>query len=164
MADADISSFIEITGASTPVARSILEMTNGDVSQAVQLFFENPDLEQSINSASAAPPARSSGTQRGVREDDDGVIHIDSDDDDDVQMSGRDAHLETDEEMARRLQEDSYAGAPGGVEDVRSPIQRTTETLIAPGPGGGVDFDTGPMGYFPPPRPTRRGKRPSLAL
>src|SRR5690606_28867227 len=81
MAAADISSFVDITGTSAPVARGFLEMTNGDMQQAIQLFFENPDLQYSIRSGTR-PEARSSRQQRGVREDDQGVIHIDSDDDD----------------------------------------------------------------------------------
>ena len=145
MADADISSFVDITGTSASVARGFLEMTNGDMQQAIQLFFENPDLQHSISSATR-PEATSSRQQRGVREDDQGVIHIDSDDDSDsgdVQEVARNAQEEEDAAMAKRLQEDMYSGDPGGAEGVRSPIRGTTETLVAPSSawGGGLGDD-----------------------
>lgn len=153
MADADISSFVDITGSSAPVARGFLEMTNGDISQAIQLFFENPDLQYSINPS--APPAAgaqsadatTSASRPGVREDDDGVIHIDSDDDDMlddesdvVQTVAKNAQEEEDAAMAKRLQEEMYSGDAGGIEGVRSPIRSTTETLVAPNPGWGGNY------------------------
>lgn len=147
MADAEISSFVDITGASAPVARGFLEMTNGDIQQAIQLFFENPDLQYSISSATrpeAEAEATSSRQRGGVREDDQGVIHIDSDDDDSdsggVQGVVRNAQEEEDAAMAKRLQEDMYSGDPGGVEGVRSPIRGTTETLVAPNSAWGGGF------------------------
>ena len=149
MTDADISSFVDITGTSAPVARGFLELANEDVQQAIQLFFENPELQHSLNSG--APPAGPSAgaapsrRQRGVREDDQGVIHIDSDDDDgddddgeDVEMIAREAQMEDDAAMARRLfQNDADSAGPGAAEDVRSPIQGTTDTLVGGGGGGG---------------------------
>ncbi|SPN96686.1 related to UBX5 - UBX (ubiquitin regulatory X) domain-containing protein [Cephalotrichum gorgonifer] len=156
MADADISSFVDITGTSASVARGFLEMTNGDVQQAIQLFFENPDLQHSINSSTAPPPRTSAATtgttarRRGVREDEHGVIHIDSDDDDvdididddsdDVQMVASRAQEEEDAAMAKRLQEEMYSGDPAGAEGVRSPIRSTTETLVAPSAGWGASY------------------------
>ena len=154
MADADISSFVDITGTSAPVARGFLELTNGDISQAIQLFFENPDLQHSLNSASP-PSGPSTGTrrpQRGVREDEQGVIHIDSDDDDadidDAQPPPR-YQTDDDEALARDLQGREYSGAQGsggGAEGVRSPIRGTTETLVGPFEPGATDHyvPTGP--------------------
>ncbi|PKS06329.1 hypothetical protein jhhlp_007077 [Lomentospora prolificans] len=149
MADADISSFVDITGSSANVARSILEMTNGDLEQAIQLFFENPDLQHSINSAAtqASSSVPTSRQPQSVREDEHGVIHIDSDDDqvdvDDVQAVARNAQEEEDEAMAKRLQEELFSDTTGVNEGVRSPIRSTTETLVAPwGSGfGGDDED-----------------------
>lgn len=153
MADADISSFVDITGSSTPVARGFLEMTNGDISQAIQLFFENPDLQYNINPpAQPAAGALAADTptrapRSGVREDDDGIIHIDSDDDDllddesdVVQTVAKNAQEEEDAAMAKRLQEEMYSGDAGGVADVRSPIRSTMETLVAPNPAWGGGF------------------------
>lgn len=104
------------------------------------------------------------------REDAAGVIHIDSDDDiemtedDDIgQFDDSDdettraatiaqkAQEEEDAAMAKRLQEEMYgggggggggsgAGGPMGEDDVRAPMARTTETLVAPG-GFGDDDD-----------------------
>ncbi|EFY86464.1 UBX domain protein (Ubx5), putative [Metarhizium acridum CQMa 102] len=103
------------------------------------------------------------------REDASGIIHIsddddDNDDDDDVMMvddagSGDDgeraaaqhaaamAQEEEDAAMAKRLQEELYQGnsaGPGAHDDVRAPIARTTETLVAPDPAwdGAVDDET----------------------
>ncbi|KEZ46442.1 putative UBX domain protein (Ubx5) [Scedosporium apiospermum] len=148
MADATISSFVDITGSSANVARGFLEMTNNDLEQAIQLFFENPDLQHSINSASATTQTTTrnapSGTHRQtVREDEHGVIHIDSDDDEDedvdsVQAVARNAQEEEDAAMAQRLQEELFS-APD--DEIRSPIRSTTETLVAPHPAWGSGFD-----------------------
>lgn len=155
MADADISNFVDITGTSAPVARGFLELANGDVSQAIQLFFENPDLQHGLNTASppAGPPAGTTARrpQRGVREDDQGVIHIDSDDDDveigDTQAPPR--YTGGDEAYARELQGREYQGAPGSggdPEEVRSPIRATTDTLVGP-------YEAGPTDHYVPTEP-----------
>ncbi|KPM40863.1 hypothetical protein AK830_g5701 [Neonectria ditissima] len=93
-----------------------------------------------------------------------GVIHIDSDDDEDMQFD-HDSDMDVDNDravaaqaaafaqeeedmaMAKRLQEELYqennggsgsaAGAGLDPDDVRAPIARTTETLVAPGPNWG---------------------------
>lgn len=160
MADADISNFVGITGASAPVAKGFLELTNGDFEQAVQLFFDNPDLQHSIGS-SATPPARppagrDTSHQRGASEGD--PIYVDNDDDfsddGDVQMAARDAQAAEDEAEARRLQEQEYSGGQGPDEGVRSPIRGTTETLVGPDIWGPGDPEIG----SPPPimgAPTR---------
>lgn len=122
-------------------------MTNNDLEQAIQLFFENPDLQHSINSASATTQTATrnapSGTHRqAVREDEHGVIHIDSDDEDEdvdsVQAVARNAQEEEDAAMAQRLQEELFS-APN--DEIRSPIRSTTETLVAPHPAWGSGFD-----------------------
>ncbi|KAM0270871.1 hypothetical protein ACHAQH_009282 [Verticillium albo-atrum] len=168
--DDEISSFAAITNADPEVARGFLEMSGGNLEAAIQLFFENPDIQRSFGAAGASsvPPAvpsssRPSGTGRQ-----DQPIQIDSEDDDDfhdTNMLGddddfneiggdssghehavavaRSAQEEEDAAMAKRLQEELYgsgAGASGGgptLDDVRSPIRATTETLIAPSFGGG---------------------------
>ncbi|KAF3353734.1 60S ribosomal protein L18-B [Verticillium dahliae VDG1] len=101
--DDDISSFAAITNADPEVARGFLEMSGGNLEAAIQLFFENPDIQRSFGE-------------------------------------------EEDAAMAKRLQEELYgsgsgAGASGGgaaLDDVRSPIRATTETLVAPSFGGGM--------------------------
>lgn len=109
--DEDVAQFLSVTGLdSEHVARGYLEISGNDPMQAIQLFFENPDLASSFTAqpepTTAAPtPAAAAATSmssrsasvgrgwsaRGVtagREDARGVIHIDSDgdDDDDVDM------------------------------------------------------------------------------
>ncbi|KAG6007311.1 hypothetical protein E4U21_006122 [Claviceps maximensis] len=107
------------------------------------------------------------------REDASGVIHISDDDDDDdynnnndalmaddtdvdsddedqraaVQHAAAMAQEEEDAAMAKRLQEELYSGGAGGSagqDNVRAPIARTTETLVAPDPNwnGSADETT----------------------
>lgn len=172
MADDPVAQFMSITGANDAVAAGCLSMTEGDVMAAVNLFFENPDIARSFPAQpSSAAPASSStaATSRAQgasssrnlgRQDDQGVIHIDDDDDDDddpIRIDDDDdvdvvdhSHLERiaqesdDAAMARRLQEEMYGGGsgPSGADDVRAPIARTTETLVAPsGYGAPMDDD-----------------------
>lgn len=152
-----------ITGATVQVARHFLNMTDGDVQQAIQLFFDSPDLSSGIGQDSlAAPTMQSSQTQRRRvsigRTDSAGVVHIDSDEDgmamdgdDDLdhgfadarsispprgETSGHGVGYEADEALARRMQEEFYAGEDmAGYYDaqgVRAPMARTTETLVGP--------------------------------
>lgn len=169
MEDAQISSFVDITGAIPDVARTFLEMAEGDLQQAIQLYFENPELQAGIATSSTAPPAIPAQTRpsaaparRVGREDAQGVIHLDSDDDGDVDVGypeddeddfhdfddeavtaagvARAVQEDEDAAMAQRLQEQMYAeGAT--VDGVRSPIARTTETLVAPSPSWGPADD-----------------------
>lgn len=96
-----MSQFMAITDQSADVARGCLEMTEGDVMAAVNMFFENPEIANSFNNPSAAAAAATSSTAASAagassrpqassrssrpigREDEAGVIHIDDDDDDD---------------------------------------------------------------------------------
>ncbi|EFQ33857.1 UBX domain-containing protein [Colletotrichum graminicola] len=174
--DEDISNFVAITAASPEAARGFLEMANNNLEQAIQLFFESPDIQNSFNTVpaatpSTAPPVPASTRPNVGRRDDRGVIHIDSDDDGDTAMTvddmddnfgqddsdvaaiARNAQEEEDAAMAKRLQEELYGGGSGGggggggvlggQDDVRSPIARTTETLVGGYEGDdGVDMDT----------------------
>ncbi|KAB5522812.1 hypothetical protein GE09DRAFT_493473 [Coniochaeta sp. 2T2.1] len=180
--DGDIAGFVGITGAREEAARTILEMCGGDLEQAIQLWYNDEDLQRNLNNPSppqagaGAGPGASSGSSssrapppvphstrppRGPvgHEDDNGVIHIDSDDTDDDNNMDVDsddgyeaaavasrAQEEEDAAMAQRLQEELYGGGgagpgPAGAQDddgVRAPIARVTETLVAPGGGGGM--------------------------
>ncbi|KAK0624819.1 hypothetical protein B0T17DRAFT_616985 [Bombardia bombarda] len=180
----DVENFISITGAPATAARRMLELTNDDVSQAIQLWFADEDLQRALSNpdpstatagassaaAGASASSRSRQTsrpraaQRAGREDTEGVIVIDSDSDDDVQMTeddsfgqfdddeddvvqavnvARTAQEEEDAAMAKRLQEELYAGGDSGggaavnEDGVRAPMARTTETLIGPAGFGG---------------------------
>lgn len=162
-----IQHFIDITGASVDVARGFIQITGGDYQRAIELFFESPDLvgagvsnnpPTTSTSGPPAPPRVNIG-----REDASGVIHIPSDDEDedDADMQFNDDAFDADEDervaaaqaaafaqeeedaaMAKRLQEELYqeSGPAGGdVGDVRAPIARTTETLVAPNPSWGEE-------------------------
>ncbi|EGS18966.1 uncharacterized protein CTHT_0055830 [Thermochaetoides thermophila DSM 1495] len=133
------------------VAEKMLDMC-GDLEQAVQLWFADEDLQRTVSADTGSSIAAVSGTtsqhgrlnrSRIGREDEHGVIHIDSDDDapmtevdsgDDTAEAAniaRKAQEEEDAAMAKRLQEELYSAQV--VEDnVRAPIARRTETLIGP--------------------------------
>lgn len=163
--DEEVTQFMAITGVDNErVARGYLEISNNDQMQAIQLFFESPELAANFTAntnttsaqSSSAPAQSSGGGRRGYtgREDARGVITIDSDDDD-VDMLGagndndgdehvaavaRAAQEEDDAAMARRLQEEMY-GQAGSTEEVRAPLSRTTETLVGPDPSWSLEDD-----------------------
>ncbi|KAH8167239.1 hypothetical protein CIB48_g998 [Xylaria polymorpha] len=127
--DDDVDSFMAVTG-----------VTSRDVARGY-LHISGPPSQQRDTSSRA----RSSGFTG--REDSHGVVHIDSDDDDDFRMLdddgdggdvasiARNAQEEEDAAMARRLQEELYGSGPGSgaVDDgVRAPIAQTIETLAGP--------------------------------
>lgn len=110
------------------------------------------------SSMGAAAPARPQGSSRPIgREDSSGVIHIDSDDDDDDDFEIPDeedddadhnpaelhriAQESDDAAMAQRLQQEMYGEGAMASDGVRAPIQRTTETLVAPSGYGGDQDD-----------------------
>ncbi|XWX02325.1 hypothetical protein V2A60_010362 [Cordyceps javanica] len=132
-----------------------------------------------------APAATTSSTRtRGgaAREDSSGVIHIPSDDDemdygyadsgaeethndDDVdghqaaQLAANYAQEDEDAAMARRLQEELYQQGGGGADaEVRAPIARTTETLVAPESAWGPDDDAALLESLRRRRPAARGR------
>ncbi|KXX75695.1 UBX domain-containing protein 5 [Madurella mycetomatis] len=170
MADADAAeSFMGITGANRTAAERMLELCGSDLAQAVQLWYTDEDLQRSLTnagsstaavgtSASARRSSRPNRPQVG-REDAQGVIHIDSDDDvpmtedesvgqfddpDDASEAvnvARAAQEEEDAAMAKRLQEELYSGQPADEGGVRAPMARTTETLVEPAYGSADDGD-----------------------
>lgn len=179
----DIEAFTGITGASAAEAQHMIEMC-GELENAVQLWFSDEELQRTVRNAATASAAAtvtataaaaggggSNRQNRNIgREDAQGVIHIDSDDDDDVPMTDNDdvgdfddsddeaanavsvaraAQEEEDARVARQLQEELYgsgdAGGSGGAgfddDGVRAPMARTTETLIGPGGYATADDD-----------------------
>jgi hypothetical protein len=139
--DDEIAGFVGITGAPEEAARYVLDMCSGDLGQAIQLWYNDEELQRNLlnpsaataaatSSSSSAPPPIPHSTRPGAstgHEDPSGAIVIDSDDDDDVQMLERDnddftqaatvartAQEEEDAAMAKRLQEELYGGAGGG--------------------------------------------------
>ncbi|KAF2683517.1 hypothetical protein K458DRAFT_305093 [Lentithecium fluviatile CBS 122367] len=136
--DENISNFVAITSCEPDKAASYLRLTDNNLEQAIQLFFDSPNLDFGGSSLPPAPAANASSAQN--------PIPIDSDED----MSDFDAglqsntpprlqaNIEDDEAMARRLQEEMYgapgAGGAGGLaeDEVRAPMERRTETLVGP--------------------------------
>lgn len=136
----NILNFVSITSCDPDKAAQYLRLTDNNLEQAIQLFFDSPNLDLGGAASSQAPASAAAPAQN--------PINIDSDD----EMSDFDpaahtstppprpqADVEDDEAMARRLQEEMYGGgAPGGgQEEVRAPMQRTTETLVGPGSNWG---------------------------
>lgn len=142
--DDNIANFTSITGADPQRATQYLQLTDGNLEQAIQLYFDSPNLD--VGGSTAQPATSASGQAHAP-------IRIDSDDEDldedeaiateSRQGSGPPGHnVEDDEAMARRLQEEMYGdGASDPSGGVRAPMARTTETLV--GPGTGYDDEDG---------------------
>ncbi|RDW73942.1 hypothetical protein BP5796_07384 [Coleophoma crateriformis] len=160
MAEEDIGMFTAITSADEAVARHFLGMTDGNVEQAVQLFFDSPDLGANIpppiptssrpTQHHTAPTAGHAAQNPVTIDDSDEDVDMDFVDDEEAQAAhaaavGRAADAEDDEAMARRMQEELYAGgdASGGydADGVRAPMAQTRETLI----GGADSYGPGDM-------------------
>ncbi|KAL1968501.1 hypothetical protein VTN77DRAFT_1711 [Rasamsonia byssochlamydoides] len=135
-----VAQFTEITGSTPELAAQYLELADFNIEQAMQLYFENGGAN--LAEQPSHPPPASSRPQRASRttgyEDEAGVVHLDSDDDDVIVDETRSSApprnppgstYEDDAAMARRLQEELYAGADSS-DGVRAPIARTTETLV----------------------------------
>lgn len=141
--DEQISTFVAFTSATPEQAHHYLQLTEFNVEQAVELFFTSPDLATSA-SLPAAQPAPASNRDAPITIDDDEEMFGAEDDGVEVTGSRPSVHsasgIESDEAMARRLQEEMYGGGGsrstgGGVVDedgVRAPMARTTETLVGP--------------------------------
>ncbi|KAG4435890.1 hypothetical protein IFR05_008621 [Cadophora sp. M221] len=152
----NIDHFMAFTGATAEIASRYLGLTENDAQQAIQLYFDSPDLATGVDQIpqASAPPVPTAtrpdtGTQSSRRpdpadSDNEDLMDMDYDDGSDDEASraaaiGRAAEIEDDEAMARRMQEEMYAGGDvsGGfdADGVRAPIGRRTETLVG-GPGG----------------------------
>lgn len=164
--DGDIDNFMMITGVdSQDVARGYLQICSGDLSQAIQMFYNAPELQASFTAMPSEPSAPATSSRPGGsssrahgsgltgREDAQGVVHIDSDSDDvhmieddeaddDVAAIARNAQEEEDAAIARRLQEEFYgSGSASAGDGVRAPIAQTTETLAGPNLAWSMDED-----------------------
>jgi UBX domain-containing protein 7 len=166
--DDAVEHFMAFTGAGGDVARRYLGLTENNSEQAIQLFFDSPELASGLDHQpeSSAPPVPistrpqtgSASAGQGSSKD---AIEIGSDDDENMDLIEDDndeeaaeraaaaaaaqaADLEDDEAIARRMQEELYAGgdASGGydADGVRAPIGRRTETLVG-GPEGDWDSE-----------------------
>jgi hypothetical protein len=137
----DILNFVAITSADPDRAAQYLRLADNNLEQAIQLYFDSPNLDLGGPAASNPPTTNAPSNAQNP-------IPIDSDEDmsdyDTPNTSSRPpANMEDDEAMARRLQEEMYGG-PGLEADVRAPMARTTETLVGPDAtpyGGPEDID-----------------------
>lgn len=109
MNDEAVAQFITFTSSTAETAEQYLRLTDGDVQQAIDLFFAS-DGNDVYGSRSAAPvqsAAQTAGDIHGQTtssrrrqdyEDEDGVVHLDSDrdltDDDEPQITGFSARRE----------------------------------------------------------------------
>ncbi|MCJ1241463.1 hypothetical protein MMC14_009468 [Varicellaria rhodocarpa] len=177
MDDDSVGQFIGITGTSPERAQQYLRLTDGNIEQAIELFYASDGVDlggvtapaptQSSHVPPVPPPHTRPTASRHHYQDDDGIVHIDTDeensDGNEPEITGHRVRqplraertieststgvrppvvrsgqgLDDDEAMARRLQEELYAGGdlnhvldPDGV---RAPIARTRETLVGPG-------------------------------
>ncbi|KAF2178558.1 hypothetical protein K469DRAFT_642456 [Zopfia rhizophila CBS 207.26] len=133
----DILNFVSITSCDPQKAAQYLRLTDNNLEQAIQLYFDSPNLDFGDDAGTSASqvPASSTNTAQDP-------IAIDSDEemsDFDAGIdphsstpAARQANIEDDEAMARRLQEEMY-GAMQSETGVRAPMARTTETLVGPG-------------------------------
>lgn len=136
MADDDlVAQFTSITSADPSRAQQYLQVADHDLAQAIQLFFENDGADMS-----GALPSQSGPTAQPTGDTAANAMTIDSDDEGGGGVGlGDRQEAESDEAMARRLQNEMY-GAGGGVggadldpeTGVRRPMARTAETLAAP--------------------------------
>ncbi|KAL4808452.1 putative UBX domain protein [Aspergillus unguis] len=157
-----VAQFAEITGSNPELATQYLQLTDFNIEQAMQLYFENdgaPLTSEPVPSASTA-----NRPSRGY-EDEAGIVHLDSDDDE-AQSTPRNqapnaSTFEDDAAMARRLQEEMYGGqGPANDDDVRAPMARTTETLVGPEADFGDDMHESILSQIRTRQ--RRGNRPGI--
>ncbi|KAF2474785.1 uncharacterized protein BDR25DRAFT_280337 [Lindgomyces ingoldianus] len=141
MEEETILNFVSITSCDPDKAAQYLRLTDNNIEQAIQLYFDSPNLDFGTT-ATPAPAAPPSNTAQNP-------ISIDSDE----EMSDFDpvgaasstpparlSNIEDDEAMARRLQEEMYGGMDPEA-GVRAPMARTTETLVGPGSNWGSRDD-----------------------
>ena len=180
MDDASVAQIVSFTNATPEQAQRLLHLTDGNTEQAIELFFNSDGLDLGADPATTTTsyttqlirPRSSSPvpTSRNYyEEDEDGVVHVDSDDDSSppnpsnvpphrsrsqvrtsIQAGSSADHsastLESDEAIARRLQEELYGSGGSGVgvgdsDGIRAPIASTRETLVGPGSYDEADED-----------------------
>jgi len=149
MDEENVLNFTAITSCDPEKAAQYLRLTDNNLEQAIQLFFDSPNLDLGGGSAQNPSTAQPSSSRNDP-------ITIDSDED----MSDYNpAHqAQDDEAMARRLQEEMYGGVQAE-DEVRAPMTRTTETLVGPGANWGDDADVNALVQEQLASRNRRGSR-----
>lgn len=162
-----VAQFTAVTSADPEKAAQYLRLTEGNLEQAIQLFYDSPalDLNTSENSHQTRLHASEGrdADQPPYREDREGVVHIDSDDEapetmdiDGESLPSRshrhnpsssftrrpaiESTYEDDEAIAKRLQNEMYETGEN-LDEVRAPVARVSETLVGPGSDWGTEED-----------------------
>ncbi|KAI9819040.1 MAG: hypothetical protein M1832_004082 [Thelocarpon impressellum] len=156
--DDAVAQFTGITGSGAGTALQYLELSDGNLESAIQLFFDSGgiDLEgqdapaASSSAAPPAPPAQNASREpfRALpgRVDSTGVVHIDSDeeisDDNDPQITGWGRRREAAADRAVPPRAPVATGAAGGMEEDEAFARRMQEELYADvGGPAGLDAD-----------------------
>ena len=162
-----VAQFTAVTSADPERAAQYLRLTEGNLEQAIQLFYDSPalDLNTSETNHQTRPhvSADSNADRPPYREDGGGVVHIDSDDEasesmdvDAEPLPSRSYHqnpsssfasrpaagsmYEDDEAIAKRLQNEMYETGETP-DEVRAPMARVSETLVGPDSNWGAEED-----------------------
>lgn len=144
--EALVTQFSAITDAPKRKAETYLRVSDMNLAQAIQLYFETGGVDMDVPTSSATPiapplPARPVTGAGGE------PIEIDDDGDEDLRealaaSSGGNSSAPTnggaaagstgydDEALARQLQEELYGGGERESNGVRAPMARTVETLV----------------------------------
>ncbi|KAK5013189.1 UBX domain protein Ubx2, partial [Cryomyces antarcticus] len=149
MDDDLISQFTAITSADVSRAQQYLILTEGNLEQAIQLYFDSdgmdmgapvPQAPQTSASHHQQPSQRTAPPQM-YTEDENGVIQLDSDNESDLEMNNPTAQARLSQSNARAAQP-PYApatAATGDMEDDEAMARRLQEEIY-----GGGDMAGGP--------------------
>lgn len=145
MDEENVANFCGITSCSPEQAAQYLRLTDGNLEQAIQLFFDSPGLADAP-AAPSQPSAAASSAQNPINIDSDDDMHFDPAPQGNAPSTRAQPGVEDDEAMARRLQEEMYGGGGGaaggaGNDEIRAPIERRVETLVGPGSNWGPADD-----------------------
>ena len=126
-----LAQFTSITSADPERASQYLRVTDYNLEQAIQLYFESDGVDMGGSAGPMQPHSGVSPSREHAA-----PIPVDSDEEPGSAI-GTQHRVEDDEAIARRLQDEMYGSAgpgPGNTdpEGVRAPIGRTTETLLGP--------------------------------
>lgn len=143
--EALVAQFSAITDCPKRKAETYLRVSDMNLEQAIQLFFETGGVDMDVPASTSTPsapplPARPVTGAGGE------LIEIDDDTDEDLrealEASGGNVSASTggaaaaesaaydDEALARQLQQEFYGGGSGESNGVRAPMARTVETLV----------------------------------
>ena len=162
-----VAQFTAVTSADPERAAQYLHLTEGNLEQAIQLFYDSPALDLNTSGTShTTRPHVSVGRDADrppYREDGEGVVHIDSDDEASETMDidgeslpsrsyrhnpsssftrrpAAESTYEDDEAIAKRLQNEVYEMGENP-DEVRAPMARVSETLVGPDSNWGAEED-----------------------